>query len=215
MCVLERHLLLAHSDTSTYPLQWGEGGASQYPRGSDISSFEVLDALVAYYGSKNRYPRLEHLAIVGHSMGGQLVQRFSVLGRPSSQVPLSYVAMNSSTYMYLNNEEYKYGLRNMGETLSCYRPAFVDINELQHRIRSRQIHYLQGALDKGVGDERDDAMKQGKIRAKREWQRTERLMLLVLSREKSTREIPQLEGIPRWQSSLFYSYFRRSSSSQP
>jgi hypothetical protein len=94
-------------------------------------------------------------------MGGQLVQRYSVLGQPSSQVPLSYIVMNSSTFMYLNNEEYKYGLRDIDQTLSCYRPTFVDINELQYRIRSRLVHYLQGALDKGVGDERDVAMKQG------------------------------------------------------
>lgn len=100
-------------------------------------------------------------------MGGQLVQRYSVLGQPSSQVPLSYVVMNSSTFMYLNNEDYKYGLRNLDQTLSCYRPAQVDINELQNRIRSRQVHYLQGASDKGVGDDRDDAMKQGEQELKR------------------------------------------------
>jgi hypothetical protein len=72
--------------------------------------------------------------------------------------------MNASTFVYLNNDEYKYGLKDIEQTLSCYRPALVDVGQLQQRITSRRVHYLQGAADKGIGDDRGEAMKQGEGR---------------------------------------------------
>lgn len=101
---------------------------------------------------------------MGHSMGGQLIQRYSILGQAQCKVPISYVVMNASTHFYPTNQyNYKYGLGGIDSTLACYRPALVESQQLLQRIKSRRVHYLQGAADKGVGDDHKEAMKQGKI----------------------------------------------------
>ena len=73
------YLSLCLSLTVMVPLQWGEGGASQYPRGSNMSSFEVLDALIAHHSSRVSVSSARAPRHSCHSMGGQLVQRYSVL----------------------------------------------------------------------------------------------------------------------------------------
>ncbi len=40
--------------------------------------------------------------IAGHSLGAQMVQRYSVLGRPHKEI--TYVVMNPATFLYLTPE---------------------------------------------------------------------------------------------------------------
>jgi hypothetical protein len=106
----------------------------------------------------------------GHSLGGQLVQRYSILGEPrySQGVELSYVVMNPSTYLYLHYDyEYKYGLSGLQQALEHYPPALVSNETLWHRLKGRHITYLMGSKDRGIGDERPEAMRQGSSRQKR------------------------------------------------
>ena len=52
--------------------EWSEGGNNQYPTSiNDISSFDALDAAIAYVADKKRFPMIEHLVVAGHSAGGQ------------------------------------------------------------------------------------------------------------------------------------------------
>lgn len=77
-------------------------------------------------------------------------------------VRVSYVVMNPSTYLYPDMQyDYKYGLNNIQSALSMYSPALKPISELFERMKSRQVHFLIGMRDKGVGDDREEAMKQG------------------------------------------------------
>ena len=52
--------------------EWFDGGNNQYPTSiSDISSFDALDAAIAYVADKKRFPMITHIVLAGHSAGGQ------------------------------------------------------------------------------------------------------------------------------------------------
>jgi hypothetical protein len=150
-----------------------------------------LDALVSFHSNKQRYPNLRKIVVgesikegasrerslrlgylyeAGMSLGGQLVQRYSILGESncSEGVRLSYVVMSPSTYVYLDyDQEYKYGLCGIDQALSHYPPGLVDVLQLWQRLQRRQIHYLLGGKDHGIGDDRPAAMVQGANRLER------------------------------------------------
>ena len=107
-------------------------------------------------------------------MGGQLIQRYSIVGGgPSARTGLSvsYVVANPSTYLWLDDKrpgvqspdqnKYKYGLDGMREALAIYEPAQHDAAELWTRYAARTVHYLHGDADNGKGDGRAAAMAQG------------------------------------------------------
>ena len=59
--------------------QWCEGGNNQYPTCiSDISSFDAIDAAIAYVADKKRFPMIECVVLAGHSAGGQSKQVHSI-----------------------------------------------------------------------------------------------------------------------------------------
>ena len=52
--------------------EWFGGGNNQYPTSiNDISSFDALDAAIAQFADKKRFPMIEHVVLAGHSAGGQ------------------------------------------------------------------------------------------------------------------------------------------------
>ncbi|PWN34222.1 uncharacterized protein FA14DRAFT_156886 [Meira miltonrushii] len=151
---------------------WGEGGPSKSTAGSPITSFEVLDAIISYYSDPTRFTRLKKVVLVGHSLGGQLVQRYSVLGKATKHAehlePI-FVVMNPSTYLYLRDDiPYKYGLAGRQKAFAHYSSAAsISTQELTLRFRQRKVHYLHGERDLGTGDERPLAMAQGRNRFER------------------------------------------------
>jgi len=53
---------------------WSEGADNQFPTnpiGKDVSSFDGLDAAIAYFANKNKFPSIRHIVLAGHSAGGQ------------------------------------------------------------------------------------------------------------------------------------------------
>lgn len=93
-------------------LQWGEGLACQYPADSPtVSTFEALDALTQHFSNDRWFPSVSELVLAGHSMGGQLIHRYAVLGaatpsRPKDRpsVGISFVVANPSSFLYLTEE---------------------------------------------------------------------------------------------------------------
>jgi pimeloyl-ACP methyl ester carboxylesterase len=146
--------------------EWGEGGSSREPVGSHVSSFEAIDALIAHYR------QVSHVFLIGHSMGAQLVQRYTILGagRPaaSPHMQIDYIVMNPSTFLFLNDRPYKYGLYDRQAIVpAAYTPAHYQTADLIQRLSRRHVHYLNGSNDKGVGDDREEAMRQGANRLAR------------------------------------------------
>ena len=148
---------------------WSSSGWKIGNRSRDstrVSSFSVLDELLETIcpADRKKFSRLETVVIVGHSAGGQFVQRYAAGGagcaNPSTRV--RYVVMNPSSYLYPDERrrangqgpfrknrfgcwkynEYKYGL----EDLNAYMQA-VGKDRLRAQLFSRSVHYLAGDAD--------------------------------------------------------------------
>ena len=55
----------------------GDLGKAPFP----ISSFEVMDGIIAQLVDRTRFPKLERIVVAAHSAGAQFVQRYAVVGR--------------------------------------------------------------------------------------------------------------------------------------
>lgn len=79
---------------------WRSGGPETGASG--LSSFDVIDALIARLSDREVFPRLSRIVVAGHSAGGQYVVRYAMVGaavaRPGLEV--SYVVANPSSYPY-------------------------------------------------------------------------------------------------------------------
>jgi pimeloyl-ACP methyl ester carboxylesterase len=112
-------------------LTWPENDA--WKRGADsengLSSFAVIDELVASLSDSHRFPRLQHITIAGHSAGGQFAQRYAAFGKAPSVLPwesFSFAIMNPSSYVYLDDE------RPGGPGGPFVRPAGGDCPDYDH-----------------------------------------------------------------------------------
>lgn len=49
-----------------------QGGDSQFPQNSaGVSTFDALDAAVAFFANKTAFPKMKNVIVAGHSAGGQ------------------------------------------------------------------------------------------------------------------------------------------------
>jgi pimeloyl-ACP methyl ester carboxylesterase len=84
---------------------WIGGGAAVGP--APIGSFEALDAMLAMLADRKRFPALTRVVVAGHSGGGQVVQRYAVVGEGPAAlaavgVDVRYVVANPSSYLYFD-----------------------------------------------------------------------------------------------------------------
>ena len=87
---------------------WGDwrAGAHSAPKsgnGRPVSAFTVMDSFALLLNDTKLWPNINEVAIMGHSAGGQMVQRYALttqlpphLGRPD--VDLRYIVANPSSY---------------------------------------------------------------------------------------------------------------------
>ncbi|HEY1610223.1 MAG TPA: alpha/beta hydrolase [Paraburkholderia sp.] len=74
-----------------------------------LSSFDVLDALLAALADARAFPALREVVVAGHSGGAQVAQRYAVLAQGEAPlaargVALSYVIANPSSYVYFDTQ---------------------------------------------------------------------------------------------------------------
>lgn len=137
---------------------WKDGGGAVAPGG--LSSFTVMDEILIALANKNRFPLLTWITLVGHSAGGQFIQRYAAGGRAPGTlkgVVVGYVTANPSSYLYLNScrpivgnlpescpgyNDYKYGLERRNEYFSV-----LNDERIRRQYRSRQVTYLLGSAD--------------------------------------------------------------------
>lgn len=154
-----------------------------------VSSFAVMDELLARVCSDRPliFPQLDTVVVVGHSAGGQFVNRYAAggAGCPNPAVAVRYVVMNPSSYLYVDGrrrsstestfaipepgcpdyDEYKYGLQD----LSAYMED-VGIERIRRQLFQRSVFYLAGTGDttaRGSLDTRCEANLQGPNRLAR------------------------------------------------
>ena len=82
------------------PASWRSGGAGVAR--SELTSFDVLDALLQRLSRREVFPNLKAVVLAGHSAGGQYVTRYQFANRMHEKLPfpLRYVVANPSSYTY-------------------------------------------------------------------------------------------------------------------
>jgi pimeloyl-ACP methyl ester carboxylesterase len=169
---------------------WTGGDAAMAPD-SRPTAFAALDTLLESLADRARFPVLRRIVVAGHSAGGQIVQRYAVVGRGEAKpagagIAVRYVVANPSSYLYLTAErptdgggfaphsnpacrafdDYRFGFTNA--------PAYVTARPRASIIRAyqaRQVVYLLGTADNDPGhralDRSCGAMAQGAHRLAR------------------------------------------------
>ena len=134
---------------------WMAGEPALEP--APISSYAAIDALLSDLAQS--MPGLRRIVIAGHSAGGQVAQRYGLLGRmPDSLarcgVALRLVVANPSSYVYFSGERpvategcpgydhWKYGMQRLPDYAGDRTPA-----ELEAAYLRRHITYLLGGDD--------------------------------------------------------------------
>lgn len=158
---------LAGKSVPAQTLYWN----SEWPGGSDavapaaISTYDVFDAILARLSDAKRFPKLREIVVVGHSAGGQIVQRYAAVGRAPQldgrgRVPVRLVVSNPSSYFYFTDwrpnpqsncadfNRWRYGLSGA--------PRYVrgSAAALEARYVKRDVVYLMGTGD--VNPKEDD-----------------------------------------------------------
>lgn len=143
---------------------------------SPLSSFEVLDGIIARLSDRARFPKLERIVVAAHSGGAQYVQRYAVVGRADQVITAAgmqpyaegmdvgeskgpvmrvrYVVANPSSYVYFDASR-PHAVGNC-KTYDHWRYGLVDpvpyaagadMKALQRRYLTRRVMYLLGGMD--------------------------------------------------------------------
>lgn len=84
---------------------WEAGATATHPEGTKLTSIDALDSLISDFSDAQKYPRVENITIVGHGGGGQLAQRYAMLGAsPPPHVHVRYVHGDASSCAYFTTD---------------------------------------------------------------------------------------------------------------
>jgi len=81
---------------------WVKGSAAV---GSSLTSYAVVDEIVARLAVAGRFPNLTRIIVAGHSAGGQFTHRYAAANGQDGinvSIPMRYVVANPSSYLYLD-----------------------------------------------------------------------------------------------------------------
>ncbi|MCC6863158.1 MAG: hypothetical protein IT158_31570 [Bryobacterales bacterium] len=150
---------------------WTSGGWMQgddslstdaHPRAWQTSSFEFIAAILRDLSDRTVFPNLRSVVLVGHSAGGQFVQRFAAVHAGIPPVA-RYVVANPSSYLYMDGKrigfqpkpsfcstynQYKYGLEKRNRYMSIPHEDW-----LRERYGQAHVVYLLGGEDRNPNDE--------------------------------------------------------------
>jgi hypothetical protein len=141
----------------------GEPAAGPVP----LSSYAVLDAIVARLADRRHFPNLKYVTFAGHSGGAQVVQRYAVAAhdlRALTQegIDVRYVVSSPSSYAYFDAQrpdghggfapfdasrcpgfdDWKYGMQARPPYVADRTPA-----QLEAAYVKRRVVYLVGGSD--------------------------------------------------------------------
>jgi hypothetical protein len=145
---------------------WEGGADAKGP--APISSFAALDAILARLADRTLFPDLKMIVVAGHSGGGQVVQRYAILGKGEASlaaagIAVRYVVANPSSYAYFSADRpdgkggfapftgaaacpkfdhWKYGMADLPRYAGAATPA-----ALEQAYIGRNVVYLLGTAD--------------------------------------------------------------------
>lgn len=160
---------VARWKTEAWPA--GEPGKAPFA----LSSFEVLDSIIAQLADRTRFPNLERIVVAAHSGGAQFVQRYAVVGQADKVLAAAglqpfadgattppdaakvmrvrYVVANPSSYLYMD------ATRPSASThcreVNHWRYGFTDpvpylqgdVKAMQQRYVTKRVIYMLGGKD--------------------------------------------------------------------
>ncbi|KAK7460453.1 hypothetical protein VKT23_009174 [Stygiomarasmius scandens] len=84
---------------------WQAGDTASHPKGTNVTSMDALDAIIATFSDKNEYPSITNITLVGHGGGGQLIARYAAVGADAPEgVHLRYIIGDPSTNAYFTKD---------------------------------------------------------------------------------------------------------------
>jgi pimeloyl-ACP methyl ester carboxylesterase len=100
---------------------WRMGGDAN--GNSKLSSYDVIDRILALLSRRDVFPNLRHVVLAGHSAGGVFVHLYSITNQVHEKLPfaLSYVVSNPSSYAYFDTTR----PRDTDYATSARAPGFV------------------------------------------------------------------------------------------
>ncbi|HEX4470161.1 MAG TPA: alpha/beta fold hydrolase [Gemmatimonadaceae bacterium] len=92
--------VLAPNEISWNCNSWRSGGPANSNPG--VTSFDFLDEILRKVSRKDLFPNLKAIVVVGHSAGGQVVNRYEMANQIHDKlgVAVTYVVANPSSYAY-------------------------------------------------------------------------------------------------------------------
>jgi pimeloyl-ACP methyl ester carboxylesterase len=139
------------------PDNWPAGEPAHGP--APFSTFDVFDALLQRMADRALLPNLDTVVVAGHSAGGQIVQRYAIVGHGEAPliargIHIRYVVANPSSYLYFSDDRpqavnatacpnfnrWRYGFQGA--------PPYVgNTAGLEQRFVTRDVVYLLGTAD--------------------------------------------------------------------
>ncbi|HKW50089.1 MAG TPA: alpha/beta fold hydrolase [Gemmatimonadaceae bacterium] len=92
--------VLAPNEINWNCSSWRSGGPANSNPG--VTSFDFLDEILRRVARKDIFPNLKAIVVVGHSAGGQVVNRYEMTNQVHEKlgVPVTYLVANPSSYAY-------------------------------------------------------------------------------------------------------------------
>jgi len=181
---------------NAYPY-WGSDQALVGPNATPVglSAFSVLDQIVDRLLDASLFPKLDSIIFVGHSAGGQLVNRYAASSPRETEARLlrdvhfRYLVLAPSSYVYMDGSRFVPGSVNqfqvpnttcttynnyaygLAQLYSYHSNNGVNANIMRAQYASRFVMYLVGSSDADPNasdlDKSCQAMLQGSHRLER------------------------------------------------
>jgi pimeloyl-ACP methyl ester carboxylesterase len=139
------------------PDGWKHGWPAMLP--APLSSFEAIDAIVDRLADRTIFPNLTQVVLAGHSAGGQILQRYAIVGPGAPKltalgIHVRYVVANPSSYAYFSKDrpvpsKWCWEVNNWGYGMNK-RPPYAAKGtsaDFERAYVGRDIVYLLGAQD--------------------------------------------------------------------
>ncbi len=94
------HDTLAPNEISWNCNTWRSGGPAV--SNPNVTSFDFLDEVLRKIAHKEIFPNLQQIVVIGHSAGGQVLNRYEMTNQVHDKlgVPVTYVVSNPSSYAW-------------------------------------------------------------------------------------------------------------------
>jgi len=181
-----------------------------------ISSFSLIDSVIAKACNKKLFPKLKKITIIGHSAGGQFVSRYVGM-TPMPNIlkgyKFNFIVMNPSSYMYLDDRrpvksetgltfvkpdtsgcssfnEYPRGM----EKLNAYAVK-IGVETIKQQFLNRDIAFVLGEKDINMNDSSLDKSCGGNLQGRFRLERGQ-FFYEYLQLYSPKKKIHQIETVP-------------------